>query len=64
MPLVIEDRNSFLIVAGAVDANNAADWFIWLQEITVFRDSTFMEEGLSRWSLGAVVINNQRQPWN
>jgi hypothetical protein len=45
-------------MAAAVNTNNASDWFIWLQEITVLRDSALMKEGLRCWSLGAIVINN------
>jgi hypothetical protein len=46
MALVIENRNSLLIVAAAVEANDFAYWSIWLQEVAVFRDSTLMEEDL------------------
>ena len=64
MSLVIEYWNCLLIVARAINTNNASDWFIWLQEIAVLRDSAFMEERLRSWGLGAIVINNQGKARN
>jgi len=47
-------------MASAIDADDIAYSFIRLQEITVFGDSTLMEESLCCFCFCAIVINNER----
>jgi len=60
MALVIKNWNGLLVVTSSVNTNYIANRFIWLQEITVFSNSTLVEEGFRCLCLGAIVINNQR----
>jgi hypothetical protein len=46
-------------VTGAVNTNDIANWLIRLQEVTVFGDSTFVEESLSGLLFAAVIVNRQ-----